>query len=81
MELQCLGYSPSTWWRDSELCRGGGSLVIPTCLPSHPLYKLGGHLFRQESLDSFCNFYENAEICSASGPLIGDIECFNLGSS
>lgn len=37
-------YSPSTWWRNSELFQGWGSLVIPTCLPSQPLYEVGGNL-------------------------------------
>ena len=73
-------YSPSTWWRNSELFQGWGSLLIPTCLPLHD-----GQSLEARILDSFCNFYENAEVSSAwltftvSGSSIGDIDCCTLG--
>lgn len=78
-------YSPSTWWRNSELFQSWGSLLIPTCLPSQPLHEVGGNLLRQESWIVSVIFMRMLEISSAwltfivSGSLIGDIDCCTLG--
>ena len=64
--------------------RGGEACSFLHVYPHSLCMKLGASV-EARILDSFCNFYANAEISSAwltcivSGPLIGDIDCCTLG--